>query len=452
MLEFRMPLVSTSDSRQDCRLLVLLLTLTLDYLDLASASSSWEHLSLRYGTWYRPPKTPREAQAMGYRRVNGICQMDTYHGFLYVHPHNDKSRLLFDLNDKLAGIQTAIPGNMMGFNSANETVRVPTKEVIPPILLSQEQYSPGIQMYTITAYFKHPSLICSPYTQHAHPGKGLYIQMGYRVERQYEKIPLDSRHLSSDWKTGTCLPSMGRHYFKNLTRDLACEKLYPVFLMYNDEGQLGGFGWLFQGIPPSESSRTPVKWFKYSWQFYPAIFDQSMLPSCMFNPAFNIFGIRVYLRNEHTMTCPRIQPAGHSDEKGGGYDNNNNNNNKDSESNIKHDNNWKNDNDEDEVTFRPLHPKKPQHNPQQHNTRHPNTSQSPKSPKYTNSQTNNVIDADVIRETGSNGAHHSGSRFSCDFTFVLFLCLMTHAMMSWCLCSPSFADVTPLLEERRRLR
>ncbi|CAL1530731.1 unnamed protein product, partial [Lymnaea stagnalis] len=310
---------------------------------------------------------------------------DTYHGFLFVHPHNDKSRLLFDFNDKLAGIQTAIPGNMVGYNTNNETVRVPTKEVIPPILLSQEQYSPGVQMYTITgqpffffqtiykcfknvnslkifkkikkfkknknknSYFKHPSLICSPYTTHSHSGKGLYIQMGYRVERQYEKIPLEARHLSDEWKTGTCLPSMGRHYFKNLSKELQCERLYPVFLMYNDEGQLGGFGWLFQGVPPSESPRSPVKWFKHSVQFYPAIFDQSMLPPCMFNPEFHVFGIRIYLRNEHTMTCPRPQVPGISD-------------------NISEETADSNKNEE--VTFRPLNP------------RDPNITTSPRAPKY----------------------------------------------------------------------
>lgn len=32
----------------------------------------------------------------------------TYHGFLYIKGGNNKSRLLFDLNDNLAGIQTAV--------------------------------------------------------------------------------------------------------------------------------------------------------------------------------------------------------------------------------------------------------------------------------------------------------------------------------------------------------
>ncbi|RUS81647.1 hypothetical protein EGW08_010610 [Elysia chlorotica] len=317
----------------------------LDYVAVGvAASASWEHLSLRYGKWYRPPRTPREARAMGYRRVNEICKMDTYHGFLYVQRHNDKSRLLFDHNDRLAGIQTAIPGNMLGFNSLNESLQMPSKEIIPPILLSQEQYSSGIQMYTVTAYFQHPSLICSPYTQHAHAGKGLYIQMGYQVERQFEKIPLDADRLSDDWKTGTCLHSMGRHYFKHLSKDMKCESLYPVYLMYNADGQLGGFGWLFQGSP-SESSRTPVRWLQLDPSLYRASFDVSMLPPCMFNPDFKIFTIRIYLRNEHTMICPRRDAKmddqrdskDHAHHGGRGHHLDRINN--------------------EEVTFRPLHPK-----------------------------------------------------------------------------------------------
>ncbi|XP_059167857.1 uncharacterized protein LOC131949908 [Physella acuta] len=353
--------------------LIPLMVFILDYVAVdVIASTTWEHLSLRYGTWYRPPKTPAEAVAMSYKRVNDICSMDTYHGFLYVHPHNDKSRLIFDYNDNLAGIQAVIPGNMFGFNTNNESVKFPTNEVMPPILLSLEQYSPGVQMYTITAYFKHPSLVCGPYTPHAHSGKGLYIQMGYRVERQFEKIPLEARHLSDEWKTGTCLPSMGRHYFKNLSRNLQCERLYPVFLMYNDEGQLGGFGWLFQGVPPSESPRSPVKWFKHSVQFYPAIFDQTMLPPCMFNPEFHVFGIRIYLRNEHTMTCPRHHVPGDSDDYG---------------------DNLSEDTDEStktqEVTFRPLFNREP--SPSLNSTVGPRGA-----PKYMNPKNNIIVD-DVTR-------------------------------------------------------
>uniref|UniRef100_A0A2C9JNY2 Uncharacterized protein n=1 Tax=Biomphalaria glabrata TaxID=6526 RepID=A0A2C9JNY2_BIOGL len=267
-----------------------------------------------------------------------------------------------------------IPGNLHGHDTKNDTVRYPTKEVVPPILLFQDDGF-GPQKFIVTAYFKHPSLICGPATTHVHTGRGLYIQTGYRVEKQYERIPLEARHLSDDWKTGTCLPSMGRHYFKNLSKDLQCEKLYPVFLMYNDEGQLGGFGLLFQGVPPSDPSRAPFKWFRHSVQFYPAIFDLTMLPPCMFNPEFHVFGYRVYLRDEHAMTCPRVQLPGISEDnaEGGAVRGGSKN---------------------EEVTFRPL-------NPALEPSR--NSTSRPKPPKYIKPNTNVILD-DVMKGAGSRNS------------------------------------------------
>ncbi|XP_067656198.1 uncharacterized protein [Haliotis asinina] len=280
------------------------LTSLLQSWTIVNSNTVWDHLSLKYGLWYRPPRTPVEAMQAGYIKMNHICKMDTYHGFLYMQEGNYISRLIFDLNDNLAGIQTAIPGNMEGFNSRNETIKLPPSEVMPPILLSQEQNYKGTQMYMITAYFKHPSLICSPYAYNAHPGKGLYIQMGYRVEHEYERIPLEAHHLSYEWKRGNCIPKMGLHYFKNLSKNMPCERLYPVFLMYNTEGQLGAFGWIFQGEPITQSSMEELRWFKLTPTVYPFTFDTNMLPSCMFNKEFSVFGIHIWLRNEDKMLCP----------------------------------------------------------------------------------------------------------------------------------------------------
>ncbi|PVD33422.1 hypothetical protein C0Q70_04678 [Pomacea canaliculata] len=195
---------------------------------------------------------------------------------------------------------------MYGFNSRNETIQLPPREVMPPILRSDDLDVQGIQMFTITAYFKHPKLICSPIAVNAHPGKGLYIQRGYDVEHDYEKIPMESKHLSSEWKKGSCRPQMGVHYFKKLSREMPCELLYPVFLMYNQDGLLGAFGWLFQGSPHFYAYDDELSWFRLTESTYPFIFDETMLPSCMFNPQFRVFGLSIYLRNKDTMICPII--------------------------------------------------------------------------------------------------------------------------------------------------
>ncbi|XP_076450720.1 uncharacterized protein LOC143286807 [Babylonia areolata] len=288
---------------------VLLVLLFLEYLTGLVSASAWEHISLRYGTWYPPPRTPQDAERRGYRVVNKICKMGAYHGFLYIKGGNDKARFIFDHVGNLAGIQTAIPGNMHGFNALNETIEVPAREVIPPILDSDDRDAFGVKMYTITAYFKHPRLICSPYARNAHPGKGLYIQMGYNVEREFMRIPMEARHLDHHWKKGSCRPQMGMHYFRSLSPELPCEMLYPVFLMYNQDGLLGAFGWLFQGTPAYYPYEEELSWFKLDASIYPYTFDENMLPSCMFNPDFRVFGLRVYLRNKDSMICPIRTPA-----------------------------------------------------------------------------------------------------------------------------------------------
>lgn len=101
----------------------------------------------------------------------------------------------------------------------------------------------------------------------------------------------------------------------------------------------------------------------------------------MLNPNFHIFGVRIYLRNEHTMTCPRVEPTDEDgSENGDGEDEEN-----------------------EEVTFRPLTPKKTV----------ANTTTSPRAPKYTNSRSNNnIIVDDVMRERAGN---NSASKTACSY-------------------------------------
>ena len=62
----------------------------------------------------------------------------------------------------------------------------------------------------ISAYFKHPQLICSPVaSKGVSPGRGLYIQMGHNPENEYLHIPKEERYLAPMWTKGNCLPMMG---------------------------------------------------------------------------------------------------------------------------------------------------------------------------------------------------------------------------------------------------
>ncbi|KAL3841578.1 hypothetical protein ACJMK2_019699 [Sinanodonta woodiana] len=260
----------------------------------------------RYGYWYELPPFQSIAFMEGYHRLNDVCKTDLYHGFLFSKDDNMKTMPIYDLNGNLAGIQSTIPGNMKGFNSLNQSTDLPPLDIMPPVLRGMRN-SKGILSYSVIAYFKHPKLICSPIaTAGVSPGKALYIQMGSDLENDFLQIPLESKNLSPIWKKGPCLPLMGVHYFMNLDPQLPCEKLYPVFLMYDMEGHLGAFGWVFQGRPHNFYSNDGLgHWFHLTPITYPFIFDTSMLPSCMMNSKFQVFGIHVFLRDHRELVCTR---------------------------------------------------------------------------------------------------------------------------------------------------
>lgn len=280
-----------------------------DFISPNRHDDMWEALSLKYGTWKKLPRTSHEAERKGYHRINDICKTDYYHGFLYRRQGDTKDIPIYDSNGWIVGIQAIIPSYLEGFNSLNETIKLPPIEITPPILSGYDSAEPGRRFYTITAYFKHPKLVCNPIAaHHINPGKGLYILTGV-VDSTITSIsiPLESRELSSMWVQGTCVPRMGTHYFYNLTRGLPCEKIYPVFLMYDSEGKLAAFGWAFQGFP-YDTSDSDLSWFKLTPKTYQFTFDTSKLPPCMFNEKFSVFGIHIWLKDpdSETMLCKII--------------------------------------------------------------------------------------------------------------------------------------------------
>lgn len=288
---------------------IICVLLFLNFVDKTAQSRSndrWEHVSIRYGFWHELPQYDRAAFDRGYVRLNDVCKTDYYHGFLFSKDENTKAMPIYDLDGNLAGVQAAIPGNMKGYNSMNQTIDLPPVEIMPPVLKGLRD-SKGILYYTVTAYFKHPKLICSPIApKSVHPGRGLYIQMGFDPENDFLHIPKESRHLSPLWMQGNCVPMMGTHYFMNLSQNLPCEKIYPLFLMYDMEGNLGAFGWVFQGRPNNFYSEDGMGWFHLTPITYPFLYKRSMLPPCMFYDKFQVFGIHIYLKDPKELLCTSI--------------------------------------------------------------------------------------------------------------------------------------------------
>lgn len=289
----------------DLTITPVFLLLLLDWTALVSGGvdDMWDGLNIKFGKHRPLPKRREDAEKENYKRQNDICRTDNYHGFLYRLDDDSKLLPIYDLNGYLSGIQAIIPSDMKGYNSFNETIMLPPHEIMPPVLVGKSD----IQTYTITAYFKHPQLLCSPtYLSNVPTGKGLYIQTGYDPIKHHEQIPLEAKNLSSLWKKALCLTTMGTHYFYNVSRDMQCERLYPVFLMYDSEGQLAAFGWSFQG-EPYEGPNSIVSWYQIRPETFYFIFDVNQLPPCMLNPNFRVFGVHIWLQN-HNKTTMRCNP------------------------------------------------------------------------------------------------------------------------------------------------
>jgi hypothetical protein len=110
----------------------------------------------------------------------------------------------------------------------------------------------GKSYFSIAVFFREPSSICTKVTSGAasndiYPiGTGLWLRSGkgFQMIGDYN-VKGDP---GGSWVKGRCFPSMGIHYWYNITSETAQEDLFPVFLLYNG-GFLNAFGFLIPTLP-----------------------------------------------------------------------------------------------------------------------------------------------------------------------------------------------------------
>ncbi|XP_012945640.1 uncharacterized protein LOC106013718 [Aplysia californica] len=156
----------------------------------------------------------------------------------------DSPRILSGLSDYLGGPELG-QWRSAGFVvsrviSQNLGSGYPSDNLKPPFLVDEDRY-------TLSAYFVHPSIICTTGRTVAQVssqglGSNLYIQTTQDPDTSL-LVPRQETNLrGSNWTEGQCFFSMGRHYWYDLEKDMNCGDIFPVFLLYNG-GQLTGFGW-----------------------------------------------------------------------------------------------------------------------------------------------------------------------------------------------------------------
>ncbi|KAK8776217.1 hypothetical protein V5799_030438 [Amblyomma americanum] len=82
-------------------------------------------------------------------------------------------------------------------------------------------------------------------------GSNVYLQRETEALSRLVSAPrYDDDLRNSLWVREACYPGMGRHYFWNITEDMSCEHLFPVYVTFF-RGEIVSFGFLHSLAPPS---------------------------------------------------------------------------------------------------------------------------------------------------------------------------------------------------------
>ncbi|XP_078669994.1 uncharacterized protein LOC144910589 [Branchiostoma floridae x Branchiostoma belcheri] len=202
----------------------------------------WSDLKVTWGAnpfshqyFQSVPRKESDAKAADWTAFHSgtECNGAFYNGYRFIKDNDPAVMLLFDKNGYIAGIQ-------MGAQKDKVPAGTPSQYI-------QSLWNDDDDMYVITAYFVDPATICTTgrteedFDQHG-TGTDLYIQNG-TTPASLIRIPKSESGLAGTaWTKGGCFYTMGRHYWYNVSRDMDCDRFFPVFLMYNS-GDLNGFGW-----------------------------------------------------------------------------------------------------------------------------------------------------------------------------------------------------------------
>lgn len=220
-------------------------------------------LKLRFKLFQSIPTNEADAIHDGFVKQTECDANSNFRGRQFMKNNDPQVILLFDVNGKIAGLQSGIPNNL--------TNNYPPVNVRPPFIEDGD-------LFKLTAYFVNPAIIC---------GRGrseqgirlrgvaeyLYIQDGPDPEKNLIEMSLEESKTS--WVKGKCFPGMGFHYFQTLRLDMDCDDFFPVALLYY-HGELKGFVWSYGAILDSNTTLVPYEYPE------PDFFEQLMLevPSC----------------------------------------------------------------------------------------------------------------------------------------------------------------------------
>jgi charged multivesicular body protein 7 len=174
--------------------------------------------------------------------------------------YGDKQAVLalYDANDMVAGIQVRYPKSSVnassGFNHA-------------AVGMFQSETINGVAHWVLTAYFVDPEIICtsgrpaSALTTNDGAGDRLVFQNGLTPQDLLVAPRIRQQALQMGYSNNRCFPTMGIHTFFGVDGTLQdCKTIVPVFLLYNKQNYLIGFGfdWVGQNTDKDSFESPPA--------------------------------------------------------------------------------------------------------------------------------------------------------------------------------------------------
>ncbi|XP_068673239.1 uncharacterized protein [Montipora foliosa] len=231
-------------------------------------ASYWNQLTVTWLRWDSLPLTVNDALKNGWTLQDECRDSSYFRGNRYTLNGDKTVMLLFDADNKIAGLQTGITKSDVNFKSW------PWRE--------------ENDTFVVTAYFKDPSQICSKRSSSSWNIGDRLLLLNGTSPQEFVQAPSNEAGLEgSAWTEGQCVWTMGKLYWYDLVSVSDCNSLFPVFLMYTNE-VLNGFGWI---LPYKNENPRFVHATNAS---FPNLFKNGTIPSCFWNTS-HLSLMHVYL-------------------------------------------------------------------------------------------------------------------------------------------------------------
>jgi len=205
---------------------------------------------LNSSVFVRQPRSISEI-SQNWQKLNpsAECSNGLFNGFQYYDNTKPLSVvLLFDSQGTIAGLQTFLPKS-----EAITPVEPVFRYDLVPMFNNVTQG--GIDYLVITVYFVQPETICAAGRSaddllSTGTGTGVYVQNGTQPSESI-LVPSNRDDTNSDngYSENNCGSQMGWHnFFRTEEWDTYnCTVITPIFLLYNNENELHGFGLAMRG-------------------------------------------------------------------------------------------------------------------------------------------------------------------------------------------------------------